>query len=79
MNFVDLAVTRVIHALRDSLTPLRSCAEKLLQEERYHITTGRAGSAARRRRCRGGRVARRRARARRGGWFARRRAGRRAS
>jgi ring-1,2-phenylacetyl-CoA epoxidase subunit PaaC len=42
MNFVvDLAVTRVIHALRDSaFTPLRSCAEKLLQEERYHIHHG---------------------------------------
>jgi ring-1,2-phenylacetyl-CoA epoxidase subunit PaaC len=42
MNFVvDHAVTRVIHALRDStFTPLRSCAEKLLQEERYHIHHG---------------------------------------
>lgn len=42
MNFVvDLAVTRVIHAVRgSSFTPLRSCAEKLLQEERYHIHHG---------------------------------------
>ena len=42
MNFVvDLAVTRVIHALRAStFTPLRSCAEKLLQEERYHAHHG---------------------------------------
>ncbi len=42
MNFVvDLAVTRVIHALRDSaFLPLRACAEKLLQEERYHIHHG---------------------------------------
>ncbi len=42
MNFVvDLAVTRVIHALKDSaFLPLRSCAEKLLQEERYHIHHG---------------------------------------
>lgn len=42
MNFVvDLAVTRVIDALRDStFLPLRACAEKLLQEERYHIHHG---------------------------------------
>ena len=42
MNFVvDLAVTRVIHALREStFLPLRGCAEKLLQEERYHIHHG---------------------------------------
>lgn len=42
MNFVvDLAVTRVIHALRDSaFLPLRACAEKLLEEERYHIHHG---------------------------------------
>jgi ring-1,2-phenylacetyl-CoA epoxidase subunit PaaC len=42
MNFVvDLAVTRVVHALRDSaFIPMRSCAEKLLQEERYHVHHG---------------------------------------
>jgi 1,2-phenylacetyl-CoA epoxidase catalytic subunit len=38
---VDLAVTRVIHALRDStFAPLRGCAEKLLEEERYHLHHG---------------------------------------
>lgn len=42
MNFVvDLAITRVIHALKDSaFLPLRGCADKLLQEERYHIHHG---------------------------------------
>ncbi len=42
MNFVvDLAITRVIHALTDSaFLPLRACADKLLQEERYHIHHG---------------------------------------
>jgi ring-1,2-phenylacetyl-CoA epoxidase subunit PaaC len=38
---VDQSVTRVIHALRDSsFTPLRSCAAKLLDEERYHLHHG---------------------------------------
>ena len=42
MNFVvDLAVTRVIHAMRAStFVPVRSCAEKLLEEERYHMHHG---------------------------------------
>jgi ring-1,2-phenylacetyl-CoA epoxidase subunit PaaC len=38
---VDLAVTRVIHSLRQSsFAPLRGCAAKLLDEERYHIHHG---------------------------------------
>lgn len=43
MNFVvDLAVTQIIHAMREStFLPMRACAEKLLDEERYHIHHGR--------------------------------------
>jgi len=43
MNFVvDLAMTRLIDAMRDSaFTPVRACADKLLEEERYHIHHGR--------------------------------------
>lgn len=38
---VDLAVTRVINAVRQStFAPLRGCAAKLLEEERYHIHHG---------------------------------------
>lgn len=38
---VDLAVTRVMHTMRDStFPPLRSCAAKLLEEERYHLHHG---------------------------------------
>jgi len=38
---VDQAVTRVIHALRESsFAPMRSCAAKLLDEERYHLHHG---------------------------------------
>lgn len=38
---VDHGVTRVIHALRDSsFQPLRNCAAKLLEEERYHLHHG---------------------------------------
>jgi 1,2-phenylacetyl-CoA epoxidase catalytic subunit len=38
---VDLAVTRVIHVLRQStFAPLRGCAAKLLDEERHHIHHG---------------------------------------
>lgn len=42
MNFViDLAVTRVIHAMRNStFVPVRACVEKLLEEERYHLHHG---------------------------------------
>jgi len=42
MNFVvDLAVTRLIDAMRAStFLPVRACAEKLLEEERYHIHHG---------------------------------------
>lgn len=39
---VDLAMTHVIASFRDStFAPLRSCAAKLLDEERYHIQHGR--------------------------------------
>jgi len=39
---VDLAITRVIAALKHStFAPLRSCAAKLLEEERYHLHHGR--------------------------------------
>lgn len=38
---VDLAVTRVLHALCDSaFKPVRTCVEKMLDEERYHIHHG---------------------------------------
>lgn len=38
---VDAAVTRVIHALRDSsFQPVKGCAAKLLDEERYHEQHG---------------------------------------
>ena len=34
---VDAAVTRIVHALRDStFQPMKSCAAKVLEEERYH-------------------------------------------
>lgn len=39
---VDLAITHVIASFRDStFAPLRNCAAKLLEEERYHIQHGR--------------------------------------
>lgn len=38
---VDLAVTRVLHALKDSaFKPLRMSVDKMLDEERYHIHHG---------------------------------------
>jgi 1,2-phenylacetyl-CoA epoxidase catalytic subunit len=38
---VDLAITRVVHAMRASaFVPVRACAEKLLAEERYHAHHG---------------------------------------
>jgi ring-1,2-phenylacetyl-CoA epoxidase subunit PaaC len=42
MNLVvDLAVTRVIHSMRESaFLPMRACAAKLLDEERYHAHHG---------------------------------------
>jgi ring-1,2-phenylacetyl-CoA epoxidase subunit PaaC len=39
---VDLAVTRVLHALRQStFTPLGASVDKMLDEERYHLHHGR--------------------------------------
>jgi ring-1,2-phenylacetyl-CoA epoxidase subunit PaaC len=39
---VDLAITHVIASIRDStFAPMRSCAAKLMEEERYHLQHGR--------------------------------------
>lgn len=39
---VDVAVTRVLHAMRDSaFLPVRNVADKMLDEERYHAHHGR--------------------------------------